>query len=231
MLTRYSALIFAAGLAFLLFVLFSGQPLGTPGMVVGQAYLNEAPAVVGAANIVTSVVLAYRGIDTMGELAILFTAATAIGLVLGRRHGSRTDDSAVKPGGFILQSGIDMLFPLLLMVGMYIILHGHLTPGGGFQGGVVLAAAFVLPVLARPTDTPSHTAMAWVEGLAGAAFIITGLAALAFDHAFLTPLLSVGQLGALVSAGTLPVLYLAVGLKVGAELASLLLRLTEEVAD
>lgn len=228
MLTRYGALIFAAGFAFFLFVLFAGQPLGAPPMTVGRAVLDQAPAAVGAANIVTSVVLAYRGIDTMGELAILFAASTAVGLVLGRGRGHAAP--AAEPGGFILQAGVDLLFPLLLVVGFYIILHGHLTPGGGFQGGVVLAAAFVLPVLARPAEQPSHGAMAWVEGLAGTAFIVTGLAALAFDRAFLAPLLGAGQLGALVSAGTLPILYLAVGLKVGAELASLLLRFTEEEA-
>lgn len=231
MLTRYGALIFSAGFAFLLFVLFTSQPLGTPTMLAGQAVLNEAAATVGAANIVTSVVLAYRGIDTLGELAILFAAATAVGLVLGRAHGTKTPATPQASGGFILQAGVDLLFPLLLTVGFYIIAHGHLTPGGGFQGGVILAAAFVLPVLARPADTPSHTAMTWVEGLAGTAFILTGLAALAFDRAFLAPLLGTGQLGALVSAGTLPILYLAVGLKVGAELASLLLRLTEEGAE
>jgi multicomponent Na+:H+ antiporter subunit B len=229
MLTRYGALLFSGGFAFLLFVLFTGLPLGDPGMVVGRAVLDEAARVVGAANIVTSVVLAYRGIDTMGELAILFSAAMAVGLLLGRAQGSHATTSG-EPGGFILRAGVDLLYPLLIVVGFYIILHGHLTPGGGFQGGVVLAAAFVLPVLARPSETPSHTTLAWVEGLAGMTFIATGLAALAYDHAFLAPLLGVGQLGALVSAGTLPLLYLAVGIKVGAELASLLLRFTEEDA-
>ncbi|MDD5388907.1 MAG: MnhB domain-containing protein [Gallionellaceae bacterium] len=228
MLTRYGALLFAAGFAFLLFVLFTSQPLGAPTMLAGQAVLNEAAGTVGAANIVTAVVLAYRGIDTLGELSILFAAATAVGLVLGRSHGKQASGEATEPGGFILRAGSDLLFPLLLVVGFYIIVHGHLTPGGGFQGGVVLAAAFVLPVLARPSETVSHAAMAWVEGLAGTAFIATGLAALAVDHAFLAPLLGTGQLGALLSGGTLPLLYLAVGLKVGAELASLLLRMTEE---
>jgi multicomponent Na+:H+ antiporter subunit B len=229
--SRYASLIFAAGFAFLLFVLFAGLPLGAPAMPVGQAVLDRAIPEVGAANIVTSVVLAYRGIDTMGELSILFAAATAVGLVLGRSSAKHAGSAATEPGGFILQAGVDLLFPLLLVVGFYIILHGHLTPGGGFQGGVVLAAAFVLPVLARPAEMPSHAAMAWIEGLAGTAFIATGLAALAYDRAFLAPLLSPGRLGALVSGGTLPILYLAVGLKVGAELASLLLRLTEEVTE
>jgi multicomponent Na+:H+ antiporter subunit B len=131
------------------------------------------------------------------------------------------------PGGFILRAGADLLFPLLIVVGLYIVLHGHLTPGGGFQGGVILATAFVLPVLARPGQVPSHGSLALIEGLAGAAFIVTGFAALAYDRAFLAPLLAPGLLGTLISAGTLPILYLAVGLKVGAELAALLIRFTE----
>jgi multicomponent Na+:H+ antiporter subunit B len=62
-------------------------------------------------------------------------------------------------------------------------------------------------------------------------FILTGAAALAYDRAFLAPLFGPGELGTLVSAGTLPILYLAVGLKVGAELAGLLIRFTEADAE
>jgi multicomponent Na+:H+ antiporter subunit B len=228
MMTRFGPLLFAGGFAFLLFALLAELPFGEPAMVVGRAVLDEAAATVGAANIVTSVVLAYRGIDTMGELAILFTAATAAGLVLGHARASAQTEEA---GGFILRAGADLLFPLLIVVGLYIILHGHLTPGGGFQGGVVLATAFVLPVLARPGQVPSHGTLALVEGLAGAVFILTGAAALAYDREFLAPLFGPGELGALVSAGTLPILYLAVGLKVGAELAGLLIRFTEGDAE
>jgi multicomponent Na+:H+ antiporter subunit B len=224
MLNRTGPLLFAGGFAFLLFVLVAGLPFGDPSMPVGHHVLDEAADVVGAANIVTSIVLAYRGIDTLGELSILFAAAMAGGLILG--HPAQGAKPA-PPAGFILRAGADLLFPLLIVVGLYIILHGHLTPGGGFQGGVVLAAAFVIPVLARPGQVPSHTALAVVEGLAGAAFIATGLAALYYDREFLAPLLGQGKLGALVSAGTLPILYLAVGLKVGAELAGLLIRFTE----
>ena len=224
MLNRTGSLLFAGGFAFLLFVLVAGLPFGDPSMPVGHHVLDEAAEVVGAANIVTSIVLAYRGIDTLGELSILFAAAMAGGLILGHPAGGA---KPAPPAGFILRAGADLLFPLLIVVGLYIILHGHLTPGGGFQGGVVLAAAFVIPVLARPGQVPSHTALAVVEGLAGAAFIATGLAAVYYDREFLAPLLGQGRLGALVSAGTLPILYLAVGLKVGAELAGLLIRFTE----
>ena len=224
-----ATLLFLGGLIFLLTVLTGNLPFGNPPMLVGDAIQKEAADEVGAANFVTAVVLAYRGLDTLGELSILFAAATAGGLVLGAAHGG----SHQRPAGFVLRAGADLLFPLLLVVGLYIVMHGHLTPGGGFQGGVVLAAAFFLPLLARPGETLSHPWLSLVEGLAGTAFIVVGLIALFQGHGFLAPMFDKGTLGELVSSGSLPVLYLAVGLKVGSELASLLSRLAsdDEVAS
>lgn len=224
----FASLLFALGLAFLLLVIGAQFVFGSAPMLIGQEILHAAPAETGAANIVTSVVLGYRGIDTLGEIAILFTAATAAGLVLGkRRENARRDPD----GGFILIASADLLFPLLLLVGFYIILHGHLTPGGGFQGGVILAAAFFIPLLARPGTPVNHGGISLIEGLSGAAFIIIGLMSLYQGHAFLQPMLEKGQIGALLSAGSLPLLYLAVGLKVGAELAGLLAHIVDAEAD
>jgi len=223
-----AALLFAGGLAFLLLVIGAQFVFGSAPMLIGQEILKAAPTETGAANIVTAVVLGYRGIDTLGEIAILFTAATAAGLVLGkRRENARRDPD----GGFILVASADLLFPLLLVVGFYIILHGHVTPGGGFQGGVILAAAFFIPLLARPGTPVNHGGISLLEGLAGAAFIIIGLVSLYQGHEFLRPMLEKGQLGSLISAGTLPLLYLAVGLKVGAELAGLLAHIADVEAE
>jgi len=131
----------------------------------------------------------------------------------------------------VLVIGADLMFPLLVTVGITIVLHGHLTPGGGFQGGVILAAAFFLPLLAKPGSHLNHRALSIVEGLAGATFIAIGLWALWSGGEFLQPMLSKGELGSLFSAGTLPLLYLAVGLKVGAELAGLLATIAETEAS
>ena len=218
-----ATLLLLGGLSFLLLVITGGLLFGNPPMLIGQGIQQAAPTEVGAANIVTAVVLGYRGLDTLGELSILFAAATAGGLVLGSTRGR-----SGRPGGFILCTGVDLLFPLMLVAGLYVVLHGHLTPGGGFQGGVILAAAFFLPLLARPQESLDHTWLSVIEALAGSAFIALGLAALFEGHAFLTPLFDHGVLGALVSSGSLPLLYLAVGLKVGAELASLLVRLSAD---
>lgn len=224
----FSALLFALGLAFLLLVLGAQFVFGSAPMLIGQEILKSAPAETGSANIVTAVVLGYRGIDTLGEIAILFAAASAAGLVLGTRSEQARRDPN---GGFILKASADLLFPLLLVVGFYIILHGHVSPGGGFQGGVILAAAFFIPLLARPGTRVNHGGISLIEGLSGTTFILIGLLSIFQGKEFLQPWLAKGQLGNLISAGTLPLLYLAVGFKVGAELAGLLARIADFGAD
>lgn len=228
-LREISGLIFIIGLGLLI-----GAVLKTLAYdnilfgAVGANILDIAPTEVGTANIVSSVLLAYRGLDTLGELTILFVAATAAGMVLGQR---RPDAPFEADAGFILRSAADLVFPFLIILGIYIILHGHLTPGGGFQGGAILAAAFFIPILASPASSLNHRVSSSVEGLAGSAFIIIGLLALFDKGYFLAPLLGTGEVGQLFSAGSLPLLYLAVGLKVGAELAGLLARLAETEAS
>ncbi len=224
-MTLLSGLIFTIGLGLLLIVVIKSlifEQVLTGG--IGSIILEQAPNDVGTANIVSSVLLAYRGLDTLGELTVLFVAATAVGLVLGQ---PRPDAPRDPDAGFILRSAADLLFPFMIILGAYIILHGHLTPGGGFQGGAILAAAFFIPILASPSSPLNHKVSSLVEGLAGSAFILIGLLALFDKGYFLAPLLGTGEVGELFSAGSLPLLYLAVGLKVGAELAGLLARLHE----
>ncbi len=224
---RFTAALFLLGLGFLITAIIGNLDIGHSEALAGAAINAAAADQVGAANFVTAVVLGYRGFDTLLELTILFTAATAGGLVLGRPRAAAPHDPQA---GLILRAGADLFFPLFVVVGLYIILHGHLTPGGGFQGGVILAAAFFVPLLARPGTPLDHRLAAAIEGLAGAGFILIGLLAMLEGNAFLTPLFDKGQLGNLLSAGSLPLLYLAVGLKVGAELAGLLARLAETEA-
>jgi multicomponent Na+:H+ antiporter subunit B len=223
-----SGLLLVVGLGLLLGAVLQEFPYVGSLSGIGDNILARAPGEVGTANIVTSIVLAYRGLDTLGELTILFVAATAAGLVLGQRRENAPRDP---DAGFILKVGADLLFPFLLVLGAYIIVHGHLTPGGGFQGGAILAAAFFVPILASPASPLDHRLSSLVEGLAGAIFILIGLIGLFGKGSFLTPLFGVGTVGELFSAGSLPLLYLAVGLKVGAELAGLLASLAETEAS
>jgi multicomponent Na+:H+ antiporter subunit B len=227
---KLSGVVFFAGLAILLVAVLVELPFGFTPSGIGQDIIAESPGRTGAANTVTSVVLGYRGLDTLGELIILFTAATAAGMVLGkarRESYQEQQQSQQSEAGFILRTAADVIYPFLMLLGAYIIVHGHLSPGGGFQGGAILAVAFFLPLLARPATPFAETVFSAVETLAGSVFIVIGLFALLSTGHFLEPLLGTGTPGELFSAGTLPLLYLAVGLKVGTELAGMLARLMQ----
>ncbi|MCB2099766.1 MAG: hypothetical protein KDE22_02770, partial [Rhodobacterales bacterium] len=89
----------------------------------------------------------------------------------------------------------------------------------------ILAAAFFVPLLAHPSSPVNHGVATVVEAFAGAVFVVIGLTSLMGGGAFLVPLLGTGNPGDLFSAGSLPLLYLAIGLKVGSELAGLMARI------
>jgi len=201
---NFASIFFLAGLAVILFAIFNSLPFGGSPMQVGQEIAAQAGAQTGAANIVSAILLSYRGFDTLGEVSILFVAASAVGMVMtGAAKGQAQGTSA----GFILKAGAYLLFPFLLTLGAYIVIHGHLTPGGGFQGGAIFAAAFFIPQLANPASPINHTVATLVEGVAGLSFIVIGLASLFGGEAFLVPLFGAGTLGEVFSAGSLPLLY------------------------
>ncbi|MCK5816521.1 MAG: Na(+)/H(+) antiporter subunit B [Candidatus Marinimicrobia bacterium] len=190
---------------------------------VAKKYVEDGPEELGGTNLVTSVIVTYRGLDTMGEVAVLFIAAAGVGFFL-RKEG-KSSESKKRDSSQILQSGTTFLFPLILAFGVYIFLHGHLTPGGGFQGGVVIASGIVLLLLSRVTTKINNTVLHLVESLSGAAYITLGIlglvlaAGLGFlDNRFL----DLGEFGRLLSAGAIPLIYSFIGLKVGAELVGII---------
>jgi multicomponent Na+:H+ antiporter subunit B len=110
---------------------------------VSERYVKDGPEELGGTNLVTSVIVTYRGLDTLGEVAVLFLATAGIGFLLQNTKKK----FKVRKSSEILQSGTRILLPLIILFGVYIFLHGHLTPGGGFQGGVVIAGGFLLIML------------------------------------------------------------------------------------
>ena len=200
-------------------------PFGVPKSKVGKYYIDEGIRETGAVNIVTSVVVSYRGFDTLGEVTVLFIAATGIAAVL---KIGRKKSTAIEPASFVLYMGCRVLFPLILVFGSYIFIHGHLTPGGGFQGGAVIASAFLLIYLGcrerRIIEKMANT----IESLGGLIFVVVGLVGLAVGGYFLLNFLPMGQPYRLLSAGIIPIIYIAIGFKVGSELASIIDNLIEE---
>jgi multicomponent Na+:H+ antiporter subunit B len=194
-------------------------PFGEDRVDVAGHYMAKGLEETGAANIVTSVVVTYRGFDTLGEVTILFIAAVALGAVLFRegRHPAEDKEEA----SLIVRAGSKMLFPLVILLGAYIFAHGHLTPGGGFQGGAVIASGFLLMYLAWPERGTGRKTFSAVESLAGLAFVAIGVLGMACGAGFLANFLPLGARNTLLSAGVIPIIYVAIGLKVGAELAGM----------
>jgi len=191
----------------------------------------------GSANIVTSVVANYRSLDTLGEVTVLFLAAAGIGVVLklSKEKSENSESSlnliksrfASEKSSLILKTGIKLLFPLLILAGTYIFIHGHLTPGGGFQGGAVIATAFLLKLITDEEFELNEIKLSALESTAGVLFVGLGLYGLAVKGSFLYNFMSTGTVGRLFSSGIIPIIYLVVALKVGSELSSIVKNLIE----
>lgn len=111
---------------------------------------------------------------------------------------------------------------IVLLYGFYIILHGHLTPGGGFGGGVILALAFLNVLLAFGKKfTQKWLNIHFLENIEAASallFLVAGIVGLLLGGSFLVNFISHGKLYALFSGGTIPILNIVIGLKVAMSL-------------
>ncbi len=188
---------------------------------VAKYYTHTGPEELGGQNIVTSVIVTYRGLDTLGEVAVLFIATAGIGFFLRRKNDKKRENRTETSQ--LVKTGTNFLLPLILLFGVYIFLHGHLTPGGGFQGGVVIASGFLLFMLANTDDKINRSILHWVESMSGVFYIGIGFLGLVLANGFLdNRLFDLGKFGQLLSAGAIPIIYSLIGLKVGAELVGIL---------
>ena len=112
---------------------------------VAPRYIEQSGAEIGIPNIVASILASYRGYDTLGETAVIFTAGLGVLTLLGRfdRRQELADNRSMYHD-MILRVVGKGLVPLILLFALYIQFHGELGPGGGFQAGVIAAAAFIL---------------------------------------------------------------------------------------
>jgi multicomponent Na+:H+ antiporter subunit B len=224
----------AAGLTALLLWGVAGLPdfghyRGPYGFVLNAS----APAERHVTNVVAAVVFDYRGFDTLGEEFILFASVMGVALLLrdvrddpGRRDDAMRSD-AVRLVGLGFAS-------VLLATGLYVVAHGYLTPGGGFQGGVVVASAFVLVYLAgeyRAYRRLTPTAAVDVfEGSGAGAYAVIGVVSLLLGSAFLHNFGPLGTSGTLASGGSIAFLNVASALEVAAAFILLFTEFLEELS-
>jgi multicomponent Na+:H+ antiporter subunit B len=233
----------AAGIGLLAFYLWGLT--GLPGFghypgPYGPAIVRMAVAQTRATGVVSAVNFDYRGFDTLGEEFILFAAAAGVAVVLRRLRGERARsavdqaaDREVPPTSGAVRMVALLFTGPVVVVGWWLASHAQTSPSGGFQGGVVLATAFVLIYLAgeflvfkrfSPVDLTDV-----VEAVGAGGFAATGLVAVLMGLPYLTDFLPLGQVpGAVSSSGTIALISFFVGLEVAAAFVLIVGELLEQ---
>lgn len=219
------------GFAALLAWSFAGLPhfghyRGPYGFVLNRIVVPDRHT----SNVVQATTFDVRGLDTMGEEFILFAAV--VGIVMLLRQGGSRPEPDPQPRSDAVRFGGVLAVGACVLVGLWLVAFGYVTPGGGFQGGVVVAAGALLLYLAsnfrcyRPFA--NEEGLDPLEGLGVAGFVIVGLAALASGEPFLQNLFGPGRTGTLLSGGSIPIVNWAAAIEVTAAMLVLFAEFLQE---
>ncbi|MDE7233362.1 MAG: hypothetical protein K2N37_09860 [Lachnospiraceae bacterium] len=188
---------------------------------VAARYIESGLEETGAVNIVAGMILDYRAFDTLGESHVLFVATITVLILLrlNKKGSNGINDRIFEPkNDTILQLVATFLVPIIIIFGIYIILNGHLGPGGGFSGGAVIGAGLVLYLNAFGFEKTerffTEKTYKWV------CFFSLSFYCLAKSYSFYTganqlhSVIPKGTPGAILSSGLILPLNIAVGLVV-----------------
>jgi multicomponent Na+:H+ antiporter subunit B len=201
---------FAVGLAGLAALLVWGvadlPPFGHYAGPYGDLVVEVVKPQRHMANAVTAVVFDYRGFDTMGEELLLFAAASALALLLRETREEAVEDVVEPVRSDAIRGGALLASIVTMVVGLWVVAHAFITPGGGFQGGVVLAGSLAFLFLGieyRRYGKVAHSSIVEpVEAFGAGAYVALGLIALASGLAFLENFFGFGVFGRLSSGGS-----------------------------
>jgi multicomponent Na+:H+ antiporter subunit B len=194
----------------------------------------------GVRNVVAAVLFDLRPSDTLGEALALFVASAGLQLVLRGMVGERRRD-VPRPGvpgrsvpatsDAVRVVALGLVFPLVALA-LFLSLRGHLSIGGGLQGGAVAASALAALFLAGRYGTQRRFAteqrLDHLEALSIGGYVVVGLVGLVVSAAFLENLLPLGVPGELLSTGTIPVLSLLVAIEAAAAAVLIIEEIQEE---
>ena len=169
----------------------------------------------GSANLVTSVVVNYRAFDTLLEVIVLFASAAGVALLAMPRKKEAYTEASV-----IVKTAVPIVNMLVFITGAVIVLRGHLSPGGGFAGGAILASGIILLSLAFRRTLKASLFLV-LESIMGLGILAVGLLGIYYEGSFLANFLPTGRVGAFFSSGTVLILYLLIGVKVLSEIAGI----------
>ena len=185
---------------------------GAHAQPYGDAINARAPLERHVANMVSAVNFDYRALDTLGEEFMLVCAVTGVVVLLRTKRGERADappgrvgGRAIRPRSEAASAMTRVLAPVTALFGVYTALHGMTTPGGGFQGGVIVASAVLLIFLGEGYRSWRRAAPSAVcdacEGAGATLYALCGFASLLCGAPFLTNVLPLGTMGDVFSGG------------------------------
>jgi multicomponent Na+:H+ antiporter subunit B len=208
----------ACGLAALLFWSLVGIPdFGNYHWPYGRVLNHVVVKERHMTNAVGATVFDYRGFDTLGEEFILFTAVLGVALLLRKEEeDERVPSDAIRFAP--IRSYGAILVTVVFALGLWVVAFGFITPGGGFQGGVVLGGAvLLLYTLVGYRDyhalTP-HSPVEFFEASGVGAYAVLGFVGLAAEGAYLRNFLGIGDTGTLFAGGSVSFLNWATGVEV-----------------
>lgn len=197
-------------------------------------YVKNTASDTGASNIVAAILFDYRSFDTFGEATVIYTAVCGVAMLFARRR-LRRSNWGLSP---IVKRGMGAMVPFMLVYASSIVAMGHISPGGGFQGGAVFATVTVLFCVVYGSKFEasriSPKVKETIESSGAIIFSSVGLWGLVEGAGFLTNLgagFPSGAVGALFSGGAIPILNIAVGMKVGAGLSTLFYSMIKILED
>ncbi|HEY6434149.1 MAG TPA: MnhB domain-containing protein [Acetobacteraceae bacterium] len=212
---------------------------GSHPLPYGDIINRLAPVQRHVTNMVSAVNFDYRGFDTLGEEMMLMVAVTGTAVLLrGHRGESLTALPATVPGRRIPPHSEALVLtarwfaPLTILFGLYVALHATVTPGGGFQGGVIIASALLLLYLGEGYSGWRRfmrtEALDAIEGGGSAAYALAGLAPMLTGAEYLQNTLPPGQLKSLLSGGLMLILNAGVACAVAGGFGILFVEFLEE---
>lgn len=211
-----------------------GSFAGRYGRIMNEIAVSERRVT----NTVTAVTYDYRALDTLGEEFILFAAVTGVVLLLRLARGAGREpdrEPAHREIDELLRFSGPAIVAFTVLFGIYLTLHGQLTPGGGFQGGAIVATGVLLIFLtggySRFRRLAPRNAVEGLETIGAGGFAVVGLISIFMGGAFLQNLIPLGEVGQLLSGGMIPLVSLLVGFAVAGALSLLYIDFLEDAVQ
>ena len=164
-----------------------GDPSAPVHQHLAPRFLGQSGTEIGIPNVVTSVLASYRGYDTLGEVVVVFTAGTAVLILLAgdRPQENKASVDVSLADNSIIKTILIRIIPLVILFALYVQFHGDYGPGGGFQAGVIFGAGIItygllsgsgkmLEVISEKWVTIGMASGVLIYGLVGVAAMLLG---------------------------------------------------------